>query len=98
MTSNGYTALKDAVLALCTDTGLVARLEHAHIALARIDAEADLPESLRFRFEELLADIAYGADAVADALVRMSAPDRERLASRVVGLFDEALRLMPTDA
>ena len=98
MTSNGYSALRDAVLALCTDTGLVARLEHAHIALARIDAAADLPESLRFRFEELLADIAYGADAVSDALVRMSAPDRERLATRIVGLFDEALRLMPCDA
>lgn len=97
MSPNAHTALSSAVFALCTDDGLVARLERVHAALSGVDPAADLPDELRPRFEELLADIAYGADTVAAALVRMSAPDREHLATRVVTLFADAARLLPVD-
>ncbi|TZF89757.1 hypothetical protein [Cognatilysobacter lacus] len=84
--------LRRAVGALCTSGELSSRLEQAHRALADVDAEHHLPQSLRHRFDELLADIAYGADDLGEALRRMSTPDREHLADRIVSMFDEALR------
>jgi hypothetical protein len=90
--------LRLAVGALCTGAELSARLERAHRELAGIDAARNLPETLQHRFEELLADIAYGAESVRDALGRMSSPDREHLADRIVSLFDEAVRQLEADA
>lgn len=97
MTPTAYDALHAALVALCTDDPLAARLARAHDALLRLDPERDLPDDLRFRYEELVADIAYGADNVTDALQRMSAPDRERLATRIVALFDRAVRGLPVE-
>ena len=90
--------LREAVSALCREGALVDRLVAAQVALAAIDPGRDLPAPLRFRFEELVADIAYGADDVREALSRMSAPDREHLATRIVSLFDDALRLLAPEA
>lgn len=90
--------LREAVAALCRDGTLVDRLDAAFRPLSAIDATRDLPSALQFRFEELVADIAYGADSVREALIRMSAPDREHLAVRIVSLFDDAVRLLAADA
>ncbi|WP_133478728.1 hypothetical protein [Cognatilysobacter segetis] len=97
-TPHAHRHLRDAVAALCREGPLAERLDAAHRQLAAIDPVRDLPAALQFRFEELVADITYGADTVADALARMSAPDREHLALRVVSLFDDALRLLAADA
>jgi hypothetical protein len=91
-TTEAHRALRDAVAGLCREGTLAHRLAAAHDALAAIEPERDLPSALRFRFEELRADIAYGADTVAGAVARMSAQDREHLAGRIVSMFDEALR------
>ena len=85
-------ALRSAVLALSAHGALDARLESAHRLLESIDPERDLPESLRFRFQELEADISYGADTVAEAVSLMSAGDQERLAARIVGMFVEVMK------
>ena len=97
-TIEAHAALRAAVAELCRDGMLTQRLEAAHRALVAIDPERDLPAALRFRFEELLADIAYGADTVGEALSRMSAPDREHLAGRVLSMFDEAARALAPEA
>ena len=89
--------LREAVTALCREGVLVDRLDAAHHALSVIDPVRDLPPALQFRFEELMADIAYGAENVREALARMSAPDRDHLATRIVSLFDDALRLLASD-
>jgi hypothetical protein len=91
-TTNAHASLRAAVAELCRDGTLAHRLEAAYGVLATVEPERDLPPALRFRFEELLADIAYGADTVGEALSRMSAQDREHLANRVLSMFDEALR------
>jgi hypothetical protein len=90
--------LHEAVARLCGDGTLAERLEHAHAALATLDPARELPAALQFRFEELLADITYGADTVHAAVSRMSAPDRLHLARRIVSVFDEALRMLAPDA
>lgn len=96
-TSDAHRRIREALLALCREGALAVRLERAHAALAGIDPARDLPETVRFRFEELLADITYGADTVGEALAAMDATDREHLAGRVVSLFDDALRSLPAD-
>lgn len=91
-------ALQRAALALCEELPLTSRLAVAHAALAEVDA-ARLPERVRFRFEELRADMAYGADTVSAAIARMSPDDRVRLAERLVRLYGEvALSLPDRDA
>lgn len=98
MTSDAHAVLHDAVLALCRDGDLVTRLARAHAVLSTLDSSGELPDNLWFRFEELLADLAYGADAVPEALSLMSAPDRDRLADRIVALHGELARRVPADA
>ncbi|MGY3264851.1 hypothetical protein [Lysobacter sp. HA35] len=95
--SLAYEVARDAVLALSDEVGLVERLARAHDVLETLDPAAHLPEHLRFRFEELVADIAYGADSVHGALARMSAADRHRLSERIVTLFAEVARAFPGD-
>ncbi|GAB1596064.1 hypothetical protein [Lysobacter claricitrinus] len=95
--SLAYEAARDAVLSLSDEVGLVERLARAHDVLATLDPVAHLPEHLRFRFEELVADIAYGADSVHAALARMSGADRHRLSERIVALFAEVARAFPGD-
>jgi hypothetical protein len=97
-TPDAHRRLHEAVASLCSEGALTVRLEAAHGALSGIDPARDLPELLRFRFEELLADIAYGADDVHAAVARMSAPDREYLARRVLSMFEEAMRMLAPDA
>lgn len=97
-TPEAHRKLHEAVAALCTEGALTVRLEAAHRALEGIDPARDLPELLRFRFEELVADIAYGAEDVHAAVSRMSPPDREYLARRILSMFDEAVRMLPPDA
>lgn len=86
--------LQRATLALCEEMPLTSRLALAHAALADIDAER-LPEHVRFRFEELRADLAYGADTVSAAIARMSPDDRVRLAERLVRLYGDVVRAVP---
>lgn len=75
-----------AILALCAEAPLVDRLSRAYDALSRVACEA-VPDGLKARFSELLADLTYGADTVPDALRQMSAPDREVLAGRVATFY-----------
>jgi hypothetical protein len=96
-TAAAHRAFRAALAELCRDGTLVQRLEAAHRALAAIEPSRDLPPALRFRFEELQADIAYGADSVGDALIRMSAQDRGHLAGRVLSMYDEALRSLAAE-
>ena len=98
MTSDAHAVLHDAVLALCRAGDLVSRLSNAHAVLATLDSSGHLPDNLWFRFEELLADLAYGADTVREALDRMSAPDRDRLADRIVSLYRALTQLVPDEA
>lgn len=92
-----YNAFRTAVLALCDDGDLAVRLERAHAALRGIDASDHLPEFLRFRFQELADDIAYGADSVSEALARMSRGDQERLVARIVSMYGEVARALPAE-
>ena len=96
--TNAHRVLHAAVAHLCGEGTLAERLEAAHAAMAALAPAQDLPPALQFRFEELAADIAYGADSVHAALSRMSPPDRLHLARRIVSMFDEALRMLEPDA
>ena len=97
-TTAAHAALRAAVGELCREGMLAHRLDAAHRALAGIDHAVQLPPSLRFRFEELMADFAYGAETVGEALARMSAPDREHLAGRLLSIFDEAVRALAPES
>ena len=88
--------LRDAVFALCDDRPLVERLAHMHGVLERLEPDV-LPERFRFRFEELRADFAFGADTIADALARMSGEDRRRLGERVARLYGDVMLSLHDD-
>lgn len=88
--------LRLAALELCADAVLPVRLERAHAQLSWLTA-TDLPEALATRFDELLADIGYGADTVAEALARMNRVDQSHLAGRVVSLYGALCRYLPAE-
>ncbi|GAB6196705.1 hypothetical protein [Lysobacter xanthus] len=98
MPTVAHAIIESAVRELCREGELIGRIAAAHAELERLDGPESLPDNLWFRCEELLADIAYGADSVREALQRMSAPDRDRLADRIVRLYREVCQRMPPDA
>ena len=86
-----------AVLALCTDAPLSTRLNHAYEVLAAVDP-AWVPEQVQARFDELVADMTYGADTVPEALAQMSAADRVVLAGRLVSFYGDVARQLGPEA
>ncbi|WP_133500065.1 hypothetical protein [Cognatilysobacter terrigena] len=95
--SIAYEHARDAIAALTGEGTLVDRLALSHTFLARISTDRDLPEVLRPRFDELVADIEYGADSVAGAIALMNETDRRHLADRVIALFADVARAFPKD-
>lgn len=80
--------LRRASHALCAMGDIQPRLEAAYAQLSHITPEA-LGGSLAVRFEELVADLTYGGDSIAEALSYMNPHDQVRLAERIVSLYGE---------
>lgn len=80
---------RNAVLALCGDGSLIDRLQQAFECLRAIQGDPALPAESAARIAELIADLVYGGDSVADALRAVPAADQRVLSARIFAVYDE---------
>lgn len=78
-----------AVLALCGDASLIDRLQRASGHLEVLDAGGGLPAESAARISELIADLVYGGESVAEALRAVPAADQQVLAARVLAVYED---------
>lgn len=78
-----------AVLALCGDGPLIDRLQRAFGHLEVLDAGDGLPAESAPRISELIADLVYGGESVAEALRGVPAADQQVLAARVLAIYED---------
>lgn len=84
-----------AVLALCGDGPLIDRLQCAFGHLQALDGNAALPAESAARIAELIADLVYGGESVADALQAVPVADQQVLGARVLAIYEGLAGIRP---
>lgn len=80
---------RNAVLALCGDGSLIERLQRAFVHLQAVDGDKALPAESAARIAELIADLVYGGESVAEALRAVPAADQQVLAARIFAVYED---------